>query len=97
MWVTPTKILSYLIRRMQQQRPSAEQATDMYYISMFNGAVIEEGKTGKPSADRLIKRFYEAINGKVKVDDFVKVVTSGVVPDEKEENKIEELPPSSER
>jgi len=64
---------------------------------MFNGAVIEEGKTGKPSADRLIKRFYEAINGKVKVDDFVKVVTSGVVPDEKEENKIEELPPSSER
>jgi len=84
------KILSYLIRRMTEpQRPSVGQATDMYYISMFNSAVIEEGKTGKPSADRLIKRFYEAIHGNIKVDDFVKVMTSGVIPSQEEEKKIE--------
>jgi len=62
-------------------RPSIEQATDMYYISMWHGAVIAEGKTGKPSADRLMKRFAEALGGSVKVDDFVKVVTTGELPE----------------
>ena len=72
----------------EPQRPSTEQATDMYYISMWNGAVIAEGKTGKPSADRLMKRYHDAIHGAVRVDDFVKVVTTGELPEEKKSTLV---------
>jgi len=67
----------------------------MYYISMFNGAVIAEGKTGKPSADRLMKRFHEAIHGVVKVADFVKVVTTGEIPEGKIDDASECDPDSN--
>ena len=74
----------------QPNRPSKEQAEDMYYISMWNSAVIEEGKSGKPKLERLVRRYHDFINGKVKVGDFVKVLTEGVVPEQPVDTNVVE-------
>jgi hypothetical protein len=65
---------------------NAEQATDMYYISMWNTAVIEEGKTGKPSADRLIKRFQDNIQ-KLPCKEFVNAIVGSAEPTDNNEEK----------